>query len=345
MGAVNAACSATVGIDLGGTKLAAVLVDKQGSVRHRVWREHRATDYPSALAAVVTAARECAEAIGNPARRASPAGGNGPAADVEAEVRPAAGAGDDPEVRLAAVGLAVAGPLDRDRGRVLAALNLGFADRPMRRDLADRLGVPVVLENDANAAALAEHRRGAGAGARCMVMLTLGTGIGGGIVLDGRLLVGANGAAAELGHLPVVPAGDPCGCGGRGCLERYASGTAIARRANRARLGAAAGSRQVVATAEAGDPAAIGLLRDAGERIGDAVLMLAPAIDPDVVVLGGGLAHGGAAHLIPAVRTRLARSWPFHRQNKPAEVRLSTCGPDGGALGAAELAWTVVHGD
>lgn len=308
--------STVVGIDLGGTKLAAVLVDCAGAVRHRIWHEHRITGYPAAIAAVTSAVRECAESAG-------------------------AGAAE-----VSAVGLAVAGPLDRDRDRVLAALNLGFADQPLRRDLAERLGVPVAMENDANAAALAEHRRGAGAGARCMVLLTLGTGIGGGIVLNGRLLVGANGAAAELGHLPVVPDGHPCGCGGHGCLEQYASGTALAARAGPLLPAARSGpftSRDVVAAAQSGDPEAIGLLREAGKMIGGAVVMLAPAIDPDVVVVGGGLAHAAADHLIPTIRATLECGWPFRHQNGPATVRLSACGPDGGALGAAELARAAVR--
>ncbi|WP_089294659.1 ROK family protein [Actinoplanes regularis] len=284
-----------IGLDLGGTKLATVLIGPDGRIRHRHHREHHARDYPAVLDAITGAVREC-DTLGY----------------------------------APVVGLAVAGPLDRDRERVLAALNLGFADRPLRADLRERLGRPVVLENDANAAALAEHRVGAGAGARCLVLLTLGTGIGGGIVVDGQVLRGAAGAAAELGHLPVGTDGAGCGCGATGCLELYASGTALGRLA-----GAGRTSRDVVAAADRGDPTARRLLAEAGERLGAAVLMLAPAIDPDVVMLGGGLAHAAAGHLLPALRDRLTVGWPFRARRAPARVCLAGCGVDAGAIGAA----------
>jgi glucokinase len=284
-----------LGLDLGGTKLATVLIGPDGRILHRRHREHRARDYASVLDAITEAAGE-----------------------------------SDTVAYAQVVGLAVAGPLDRGRERVLAALNLGFTDRPLRADLQDRLGRPVVLENDANAAALAEYRLGAGVGSHCLVLLTLGTGIGGGIVVDGQVLRGAAGAAAELGHLPVGDDGAGCGCGATGCLELYASGTAIARQA-----GAGRTSRDVVTAADRGDPAARRLLAGAGDRIGAAVLMLAPALDPDVVILGGGLAHAAAPHLLPALRSRLSRGWPFRVQRPPARVTLASCGVDAGAIGAA----------
>jgi glucokinase len=292
---MNPGSGFAIGLDLGGTKLATILIGPDGRIRHRRHREHHARDYPAVLEAVAEAVRECD------------------------------GFGYAPMV-----GLAVAGPLDRDRERVLAALNLGFADRPLRADLRERLGRPVVLENDANAAAVAEYRVGAGVGARCLVLLTLGTGIGGGIVVDGQVLRGAAGAAAELGHLPVGAVGAGCGCGATGCLELYASGTALGRQAGHGRS-----SRDVVAAADRGDPAAHRLLADAGERIGAAVLMLAPAIDPDLVLLGGGLAHAAAPYLLPALRDRLTAGWPFRARRPPARVRLAGCGVDAGAIGAA----------
>jgi len=287
-----------IGLDLGGTKLAALLVDDERRILHRQWIEHHADGYRAVLDAVVAAVREC-----------------------------------DAVSRAGVVGLAVAGPLDHLRERVLAALNLGFADRPLRADLEALLDRRVVLENDANAAAVAEHRLGAGVDARCLVLMTLGTGVGGGIVLDGEVLRGAAGAAAELGHLPVGTDGLVCGCGGTGCLELYVSGTALARRAGGGRT-----SRQVVADADRGEPRARQLLAEAGEYLGHAVTLLAPVIDPDVVLLGGGLAHAAAPHLLPALRARLDTGWPFREQRGPAEVRLTRCGIDAGALGAAELA-------
>jgi len=285
----------TVGLDLGGTKLATVVIGRDGRIRHRRHREHHSRDYPAVLDAIVEAVAEC-----------------------------------DGDGYAPRIGLAVAGPLDRDRERVLAALNLGFADRPLRSDLRERLGRPVVLENDANAAALAEYRVGAGAGARCLVLLTLGTGIGGGIVVDGQVLRGAAGAAAELGHLPVGTDDAGCGCGATGCLELYASGTALGRLA-----GSGRSSRDLVAAADRGHPGARRLLAGAGDRIGEAVLMLAPAIDPDVVLLGGGLAHAAATYLLPALRDRLTAGWPFRARRAPARVGLAGCGVDAGAIGAA----------
>ena len=290
-----------IGLDLGGTKLAAVVLDDQGRVRYRSWTEHRATSYPAVLDVISAAVGDCDRAAG----------------------------------RAVAVGVAVAGLLDRDRARVVAALNLGFADRPLQDDLADRLGRPVILENDANAAALAEHRTGAGTGARSLVLLTLGTGVGGGIVLDGELVSGGRGAAAELGHLPIRPDGDLCGCGGTGCLELYVSGTALSRL-----TGGTLTSRDVVAAADRGDRTAVRLLADAGRCLADGIRMLIPTLDPDVVVLGGGLAHAAATHLLQPLRERLGAARPFPAQTAGPDVRLSTCGPESGALGAAHLATT-----
>jgi glucokinase len=288
-----------IGLDLGGTKLAAVVLDDAGRVLRRSWTEHQANGYEAVLDTITTAVGDCERVVG----------------------------------RAVAVGVAVAGLLDRDRSRVTAALNLGFADRPLRDDLAGRLGRPVTLENDANAAALAEHLLGAGAGARSLVLLTLGTGIGGGIVVDGELVRGGRGAAAELGHLPIRPGGDPCGCGGAGCLEVYVSGTALSRLAGGTRT-----SRHVVAAADRGDRTAVRLLADAGRCLGDGIAMLIPTLDPDVVVLGGGLAHAAAPHLLPPLRERLNATRPFPAQTPGPDVRLSTCGPESGALGAAHLA-------
>jgi len=311
-----------VGIDLGGTKLAALLSDRAGTPLHRVWHEHQATDYEDVLASIAAAVAECATV--------------------------AAGAGRP----VAGLGVAVAGPLDRPRERVVKAVNLPIVDRPVGADLARRTGLPVVLENDANAAALAEARHGAGVGAAALVVLTIGTGIGGGIVLDGQVVIGGRGGAAELGHLPVGADDMPCGCGSVGCLEQYASGTGIARQA---RLAAAAGrapylaalvdgatdtitSRHVVVAARAADPVATGLLADAGTRIGRALACLAATLDPDLVLLTGGTAHAAADFLLPAVTSALARQWPFREQGGPAPVRLARCGEEAGAVGAAVLA-------
>jgi glucokinase len=312
----------TIGVDLGGTKLAALLVDAEGQIRHRVWREHGTTGYEQVLELVLDAVRECAGAAW-------------------------------PGTPVTGVGVAVAGPISQDRERVLAAPNLGFRDRPMRLDLVEQLQTNVILENDANAAAYAEYRYGAGIGARSLVIMMIGTGIGGGIVIDGRVLTGGRGAAAELGHLPLVPDGIPCVCGSRGCMEQYASGTAIARQAaDEIAAGNAPGiaalvppgeavtSRHVVtaAAADTGDQAAVRILAEAGVAIGRGLAMIAPTIDPDVVVLGGGLAHSAAPYFLSTIDDTVARHASFRAQNPPPRVRLSACGPDAGAIGAAALA-------
>ena len=191
---------ALLGLDLGGSTVRAV-VTGPGGVLHRAKVRHTARGYPAVLALLEQVVGQCQQAIAP---------------------RP-----------VRAAGVAVAGWLSADREQLIAAANLGVTGAPLRLDLEQRLGMAVTVDNDGNAAALAEARAGAGRQARMLVMLTLGTGVGGGIVASGRLLTGAAGLAGELGHLPCADDGPPCACGGRGCLEIYASGPAVARRAAR----------------------------------------------------------------------------------------------------------------
>ncbi|HXP55615.1 MAG TPA: ROK family protein [Streptosporangiaceae bacterium] len=302
--------AALIGLDLGGSTVR-VVVTGPGGVLHRATVRHAARGYPAVLALidqVVAAARQAV----------SP--------------RP-----------VRAAGLAVAGWLSADREQLLAAANLGVAGVPLRRDAEQRLGLPVTVDNDGNAAALAEARAGAGRQARMLVMLTLGTGVGGGIVASGTLLTGAAGLAGELGHLPSVTAGPRCACGGRGCLEVYASGPAVARQA------AAAGYRRagpgkepltaedVVAAARAGVPEAAGALAAAGEAVGRAVARLLPVLNPDIVLLGGGLAAGATDLVLLPARQALAQAPPLSSVVAAPPIRLATCGADAGALGASYL--------
>ena len=194
----------TIGVDLGGTKLVAAIVDADGRVSSlRRW-PGRVSGYDDALGAITALAGELRQ-------------------DAEA-------AGDT----VVAVGVAIAAFLTADRDRVRDATNLtGWRDRPLRADLSERLGLPVVIENDADAAVWGEYVHGAARGEPCVVMATVGTGIGGGIVVGGALVRGGFGLAGEFGHLVVVPDGRPCGCGTRGCLEAYASGTALTRSVRR----------------------------------------------------------------------------------------------------------------
>jgi glucokinase len=300
--------SALIGLDLGGTTVR-VVVTGPGGVLHRATVRHAARGYPAVLALI--------DQVGAAARRAV-----GP--------RP-----------VRAAGLAVAGWLSADREQLLAAANLGVANVPLRRDAEQRLGLPVTVDNDGNAAALAEARAGAGRAARMLVMLTLGTGVGGGIVASGRLLAGAAGLAGELGHLPSVDGGPLCACGGRGCLEIYASGPAVARQAARRRP-ASPGTEpltaeDVVAAARAGAPEAIQALAAAGEAVGRAVARLVPVLNPDLVLLGGGLAAGATDLILGPARRALAGAPPLSSVVAAPPIRLATCGAGAGALGASYL--------
>jgi glucokinase len=300
-----------LGLDLGGSTVRAV-VTGPGRVLHRATVRHTARGYPAVLALLEQVVAQSRQAIGS---------------------RP-----------VQAVGLAVAGWLSADREQLIAAANLGVAGVPLRRDLEQRVGLPVTVDNDGNAAALAEARAGAGQKARMLVMLTLGTGVGGGILTPGGLLTGAAGLAGELGHLPSISNGPSCVCGGRGCLEIYASGPAVARRAARAGLagpggadGPALTAEDVVAAARAGAPEAIGALAAAGEAVGQAVAQLVPVLNPDLVLLGGGLATGATDLVLIPARRALAEVTPLSNVVAAPPVSLATGGADAGALGASYL--------
>ena len=335
---------AVIGLDLGGSTVRAVVTGPPGVVLHRVAVRHTARGYPAVLdllERVVTQGREAVE--------------------------PRA---------VRAVGLAVAGWLSADREQLLAGANLGVTGAPLRRDLERRVGLPVIADNDGNAAALAEARAGAGQQARMLVMLTLGTGVGGGIVADGRLLTGAAGLGGELGHLPLVTGGPVCVCGGRGCLEVYASGPAVARAAAQAGLtaedvaaaarggaptaaqaglagadgggvtaedvmaGAGGGgltAEDVVAAARGGAAAAVEALAAAGEAVGQAVARLVPVLNPDLVLLGGGLAAGATDLILIPARRALAEATPLSNVVAAPPIQLATGGADAGALGASYL--------
>jgi glucokinase len=213
------------------------------------------------------------------------------------------------------------------------AANLGLYDDRLGDAVSDRTGVPVFLDNDGNAAALAEHRFGAARDSRVSMTVTVGTGVGGGVVIDGRPLTGAHGLGAEIGHMCLDADGPACVCGGHGCLETYASGVAIAR---------AAGCRdtyEVITAARAGQPAALAALTTAGTALGRAIAELAPTLDPEVVILGGGMAAAAGDLLLEPLRHAVRRAGSLSVVTDPPAVRLAGCGNDAGALGAAALAW------
>lgn len=252
-----------------------------------------------------------------------------------------------------AIGVGVASMVDFAAGSVVESVNLPLADVPLREILRAHTGLPVVLDNDATAAAVGEHVFGAGAGTRDMLMLTLGTGVGGGIICGCRPYRGASGAAAELGHIILDVDGPECpgGCPSRGCLEAYASGTAMgAAAAAQARAlpdsalgralaaGEAVDSRLLTALALDGDADAVALVARAGEYLGAGLVTLVNIFDPELVVIGGGAAAAGELLLAPARRVLAARGLPPARDR--VRIVPAALGADAGFIGAAALALT-----
>jgi glucokinase len=250
-----------------------------------------------------------------------------------------------------AVGVGVASMVDFVAGRVVDSVNLPLADVPLRDLLAERLGVPVVIDNDANAAALGEAIYGAGRGSDEMIMLTLGTGVGGGIVCGGRLYRGASGAAAELGHIIVDVNGPPCpaNCPNHGCLEAFVAGPAMGRAAREYALGhPRSGLGRALAAGEgvdgplltrlalADDPGAAEVLAGIGELLRAGLVTLVNIFNPEVVVIVGGAAAAGALLLAPARRVLAARG--LRPQKDEVRVVPAALGPDAGFFGAAALA-------
>jgi glucokinase len=309
-----------IGVDLGGTKLIAGAVDSQLTVHHRAWRPSRGADRSEVLETIVDAITE--------ARNAS-------------------------DEELLAVGVGVPSLLDRARGVAVTTVHLPLQDVPVRDLLSERLGVPVVLENDATCATIAEWRFGAARDATDALVLTLGTGIGGGIVAGGALIRGASGAAGELGHMVVDEGGPPCDCGQQGCLEALASGTALAAEGLRVAAAAhdtalgralAAGTEitgaLVTELAHDGDPAARDVVALIGSRLGIGIASLVNVFNPQVVVVGGGVSAAGELLLAPAREVVAQRALSPSRD--VVRIVPARFGAESGMLGAAALAWDEV---
>lgn len=308
-----------IGIDLGGTKILAALVGPRGEI----------LSSPVEVATPRGASTEPGPADGVPEssepESSEPAKLRDSAAEERLEraiVSAARAAGRGYDVR--AVGLAAAGFIDAAGERVEFAPHLPWRAAPVRRRLSAALGLPVALENDATCAGVAEFRVGAARTAGSMVLLTVGTGIGGALGMSspgGERFVwrGATGMAAEFGHMQVVPEGRECPCGLRGCLEQYCSGRALARaaldRGAPVADGAAAGSLEH--RARAGDPAALAAFEEVGTWLGVGIASVCAGIDPDVVVIGGGVARTGELLLAPARRALADHAVGPHRPPPP----------------------------
>jgi len=237
-------------------------------------------------------------------------------------------------IQAAAAG--VPGPLDRARRVLFKAINLAGWDRvPFPAMLAKALGVPAFMENDANCAAVGEYAAGAGRGAQCLVLYTLGTGVGGGIVIEGRLWAGANGAAGELGHMTIAPDGPRCGCGQRGCVEALASATAVARRYTELSRRNGVTARDIFSLARRGDRAAKQTVNETARWLGIGIATMLHVLHPDVVVISGGMAAG--AGLIAGARAEVRRR-VFPMYLKGLRIVRGSLGDDAGWIGAASTA-------
>jgi glucokinase len=307
-----------IGVDIGGTKVAAGVVDGRGRVLAR-------------------------------ARRLTPSRSPQAVEDTIVEVVSQLRADHE----IVAVGIGAAGFVDVERARVLFAPHLAWRNEPLRDAVAEAVGLPVVVENDANAAAWAEWRFGAGQDESRLVCVTLGTGIGGGIVSDGMVWRGRHGMAGEFGHMIVVPDGHRCECGNRGCLEQYASGNVLGREARElARAGSpvtvplvervggdidALVGPVITEAARDGDPVAIELFEEVGRWLGIGLANLAAALDPGIFVIGGGVSDAGELLLRPARESfrRILTGRGFRPEPRIVKAAL---GPEAGLVGAADLA-------
>ncbi len=252
----------------------------------------------------------------------------------------------------AAVGLGIPATINQARGEAIAAVNLPLVELPIRDLISERVGLPVFLDNDGNVAALAEHLYGAGRGKPTIVMLTIGTGIGGGLILDGKIFRGATGAGAELGHVVIQADGPPCqgNCPNHGCVESLASGTALGREGRAAAesspdsaIGKLLGEGKkvdglaVTEAAMAGDEAAIGVFDLIGSRLGVACASFANIFEPEAIVIGGGVIAAGDLLLDPCRKEVRERALTPMNQTPILEA---TLGNDAGMIGAAALART-----
>ena len=251
------------------------------------------------------------------------------------------------------VGIGAAGWVDNTQSVVRFSPHLAWREEPLQRQLAERIDLPLIVDNDANAAAWAEYRFGAGRGSSVLVCITLGTGIGGGLVINGQLFRGAYGMAGEWGHMITVPSGHRCECGNRGCWEQYASGNALVRETRElARSNSPMAYRLVemlgggvdaitgpgvTAAAVQGESTAIELLGDVGHWLGQGIANLAAALDPDLVVIGGGVSAAGDLLLRPAQQA-FSRTLTGRGFRPEARLVLAQFRNDAGLIGAADLA-------
>ena len=308
----------SIGVDIGGSKVAAGVVDERGVILERSLSPTPSHDPKAVEDAIVASVNRLRS-----------------------------------RYRVDAVGIGAAGWVDNEQAVVRFSPHLAWRSEPLKARLTARIDLPLIVDNDANAAAWAEYRFGAGRGSSIMVCLTLGTGIGGGLVIGGQLFRGAYGMAGEWGHMISVPGGHWCECGNRGCWEQYASGNALVREARElARTNSPTAYRllelvggdpdkitgpDVTNAAILGEPNSVELLADVGAWLGRGIADLAAAIDPEVVVIGGGVSAAGDLLLLPAQRA-FSRTLTGRGFREEARIVLAHFRNDAGLIGAADLA-------
>jgi glucokinase len=311
----------TIGVDVGGTKIAAGVVGEDGNIVARHQLPSEAQDPRGTVNAILKVVTEL--------RAVAPA--------------------------AAAVGLGAAALIDFSRGLILGAPDLAWRNLAIVDLLRDRVGLPVVLDNDANVAALGEATYGAGRGGGDQIMVTVGTGIGGGIIIDGRIYRGSRGAGAELGHMVVDPHGPVCGCGNHGCLEAHASGTAMGRMAReRIREGDGSGVLDLAGNVDSitgaivghaalhGDAFALSIVREAGWWLGVGLASFVNIFDPERIGVGGGVTQGIGEILLEPARASM-RNYVLLPELRPeVPVVAAALGNDAGLVGAAVLARSAI---
>jgi glucokinase len=295
--------SRVIGVDVGGTKILAAVVTDQGAIEARLERP-----------TLVSSEHALLEEIDS----------------VVADLRSG-------EERIAALGFGIPSRIDQRTGRAVASVNIPLEGVDLRDRMRKRHGLPVGIDNDANAAAVGEWHAGAARGARNVVMLTLGTGVGGGLILDNRPYRGSTGSGAELGHIVLAPDGPPCGCGGRGHLESFAAGPA-ADRAARALYGRESSGPELVRRGLSGDPEAVEALASIGRYLGLGIATFVNVFEPELVVVGGGFGEAGGELVLGPARKVLAREGlaPARDTVRVVEAQLGT---DAGVIGAGMIAF------
>ena len=309
----------TIGVDVGGTKVLGGVVESSGKIIEQSRRDTPIQGGAALTEVIAEVAKELAE-----------------------------------KHKVSAVGVSAAGFISADRKTLLATSNIAnWNNVPLVAQLTEKIGLPVILENDANCAAWGEFKFGAGKGEESLALLTIGTGLGGGFVLNGKLITGAFGIAAEIGHMRVVPEGHLCGCGARGCFEQYASGNALLRHVREA-INASPGlaknllslgdgtvagvtGHHITKAAEKGDPVALAAFNTTAQWLGSGIATLSVLLDPSCVIIGGGVIEAGEILLAPT-REYINRYLPFSGKHPYPRITAAMLGNDAGLIGVADLA-------